>query len=93
MVSAGEENVAAGAHEAAGAQAEGSGQRGAAVEGDVIVLARESPVEAAAVKQLHWVARLPGVFLAVGLPDLHPGTLIWQTELRFLVDRKVRSSI
>jgi release factor H-coupled RctB family protein len=48
-------------HVAAGASAE------------TIVLAKESFVDAQALKQLKWASALPGVVLAVGLPDLHVG--------------------
>ncbi|CAM6103987.1 unnamed protein product [Calypogeia fissa] len=39
----------------------------------VVVLAKESFVDAQALKQLKWAAALPGVVLGVGLPDLHVG--------------------
>ncbi|KAG6552452.1 hypothetical protein Mapa_006013 [Marchantia paleacea] len=42
--------------------------------GEVIIVAKESFVEAQAEKQLKWAASLNGVVLAVGLPDLHVGT-------------------
>jgi len=39
----------------------------------VTVIASESLVEAPALEQLNHVSGLPGVVLAVGLPDLHAG--------------------
>jgi hypothetical protein len=39
----------------------------------VVVIANESLVEDVAIQQLKNVASLPGVILAVGLPDLHAG--------------------
>ena len=40
---------------------------------EVRVIAEKSYVDEKAVKQLEQVAELPGVRLAVGMPDLHPG--------------------
>lgn len=42
-------------------------------ETKVVVIATESLVEGPALEQLNHVAGLPGVVLAVGLPDLHAG--------------------
>lgn len=39
----------------------------------MVVIANESLVDATAIEQLNYVANLPGVVLAVGLPDLHAG--------------------
>lgn len=39
----------------------------------LVVIANESLVDATAIEQLNYVANLPGVVLAVGLPDLHAG--------------------
>ena len=41
--------------------------------GDVRVIAEKSFIDEQAIKQLNAIAVLPGVRLAVGLPDLHPG--------------------
>src|SRR5215813_10351895 len=38
-----------------------------------VIASPESWIEGAAVQQLERTARLPGMKLAVGLPDLHPG--------------------
>nr|WP_233610276.1 hypothetical protein [Corallococcus sp. AB049A] len=38
-----------------------------------IIASPQSWVEGEAVRQLEAVSRLPGMRLAVGLPDLHPG--------------------
>lgn len=42
--------------------------------GEVRIIAEKSFVDDKAVKQLESVAELPGVRLAVGMPDLHPGS-------------------
>ena len=39
----------------------------------MVVIVNESLVEGPAIEQLNYVAGLPGVVLAVGLPDLHAG--------------------
>lgn len=39
----------------------------------MVVIANESLVEGPGIEQLNYVAGLPGVVLAVGLPDLHAG--------------------
>lgn len=75
FVSAGEDNIKASTYRATLSESD-TAMRNMEAEAEVIVLAKESPVEAAAVQQLHWVAKLPGVCLAVGLPDLHPGTIL-----------------
>jgi release factor H-coupled RctB family protein len=41
--------------------------------GEIRIIADKSYVDEKAVKQLELVASLPGVQLAVGMPDLHPG--------------------
>jgi release factor H-coupled RctB family protein len=41
--------------------------------GEVRIIAEKSFVDDQAIRQLEQVARLPGVQVAVGMPDLHPG--------------------
>jgi release factor H-coupled RctB family protein len=41
--------------------------------GEVRIIAEKSFVDDQAIKQLEQVATLPGVHIAVGMPDLHPG--------------------
>jgi len=41
--------------------------------GEVRIIAEKSFVDDKAIKQLEQVATLPGVQIAVGMPDLHPG--------------------
>jgi release factor H-coupled RctB family protein len=41
--------------------------------GEVRIIAEKSFVDDKAIKQLEQVAELPGVQIAVGMPDLHPG--------------------
>ena len=41
--------------------------------GEVRIIAEKSFVDDQAIKQLEQVAGLPGVQVAVGMPDLHPG--------------------
>jgi release factor H-coupled RctB family protein len=40
---------------------------------EVRIIAEKSFIDSQAIKQLEAIASLPGVMLAVGLPDLHPG--------------------
>jgi len=46
--------------------------------GEVRIIAEKSFVDDKAIKQLEFAAGLPGVRIAVGMPDLHPGNrLVW----------------